>query len=86
MYQDHVMETQFLIGKNFMFAPILELNATARLVTLPYGVRWYRFIFNEKTARVKSWKLGELNISNSIEEQIPMLVREGTVLFMQDTV
>lgn len=43
VYNTTVAETQFLLGRELMFAPIVEKGQTSRLVYFPQGSNWWNF-------------------------------------------
>jgi alpha-glucosidase len=43
VYDDKFQQTQFLIGKNLMVAPIVTKGATNRSVYFPQGDRWFGY-------------------------------------------
>ena len=53
MYTDDVIETQFLIGKSLMVAPIVQFGAVTRKVYFPSDQEsWYMFKINSTTGNV----------------------------------
>lgn len=43
VYFDNTQQTQFLIGKNLMVAPIVTKGATNRSVYFPAGDHWFGY-------------------------------------------
>lgn len=71
------VEDAFLLGDDLMVCPILEDGARQRQVTLPKG-RWYSFWNNAVFDGA-----GQVNVDAPLE-QIPLLVRAGTILPMEE--
>jgi len=68
---------QFMIGENLLVAPVLSETETTKHVYLPEG-GWYEFNTN------KFYKGNQLYIIDVPLEMIPMFVREGGIIPMQE--
>jgi len=68
---------QFLWGKGFMIAPILDDNTNSRGVYFP-GNKWYNYYTNEAIDG-ETWQVIETD-----ESTIPLFVRDGTILIEQE--
>jgi alpha-glucosidase (family GH31 glycosyl hydrolase) len=78
-YLDDVVDTQFMIGPNFLAAPIVEQGQTSRKVYLPEG-NWYYFHTGIKYAS------GTHLIENvGLTDMVPLFLKEGVVMYKQDT-
>jgi alpha-glucosidase (family GH31 glycosyl hydrolase) len=69
-FNDDIAETQFMIGEELMFAPIVTENVTYRSVYFPIGSNWYDY----QTGRM--YKSGDLvAIQNALNQTIPVFLR-----------
>lgn len=79
VFTDEVAETQFIIGAELMLAPVVKENTTFRSVYFPAGVNWYDF------GSGRLYKGGDLvAVQNQITDAVPIFLREGTGLLMQN--
>ena len=67
---------QFLWGRGFMIAPILEENSNSRGVYFP-GSKWYNYYNN------KEIQGGTFQQVNALDTEIPLFVRDDTILVEQ---
>ena len=67
---------QFLWGRGFMIAPILEDNSNSRGVYFP-GSKWYNYYNN------KEIQGGTFQQVNALDTEIPLFVRDDTILVEQ---
>jgi len=66
----------YLFGNEFLVAPMITPNATARQVYLPAG-NWFDFWTNEQHAGGKT-----ITWTNNQQAQMPLFVREGAIVPM----
>lgn len=78
-YNDETVETQFIIGKELMVAPILNGGANRRSVYFPAESNWYNFYSGE---RYSGSNVTE--ITNSITDYVPIFLLEGAGVAIQD--
>lgn len=75
-----MIETQFLIGKGLMSAPLLEEGKTKRTVYFPTGDSWFNFHTGEEHTS------GSLAlIENQLTDLVPLFLRNGYMTFRQNT-
>jgi alpha-glucosidase len=73
------VEDQFMLGRDLLVAPVLWEGATQRTIHLPPGV-WYEL----ETGRRRE---GPASITLAVDQgSLPVLAREGTLLFRQPAV
>ena len=77
MLNEDVLETQFLIGKNIMSAPIVEKGIEQRTVYFP-ETTWFELNFG-KEYKPKS----VASITNKPKDLVPLFIRCGSILFTQ---
>jgi alpha-D-xyloside xylohydrolase len=68
------LQHTYLFGNEFLVAPMITPNATARLVYLPAG-NWIDFWTNERHVGGKN-----LNWTNNQQAQMPLFVRDGAIV------
>jgi alpha-glucosidase len=73
------IDTQFMIGENILVSPVLEAGSKTRFMYLPSG-EWYDFWTREKIAGGK-WIDAKAPL-----DMIPVFIREGAVVPMQQVV
>jgi alpha-glucosidase len=70
------IQNQFMFGKDFVVAPVLEPGTTSREVTLPTGI-WYEYFSGE------TYGAGTHKLDITIED-IPIFVRGGSIIPIYD--
>lgn len=77
-YRREVIESQFLIGKDLIVIPILDIDYTVR-----YGYLPSKYIFYDYHSGKKVDLRGYISLSNEINEKVPVYVRGGSVIMSQ---
>ena len=73
------METQLLIGRSLMSAPVVESGVKQRSIYFP-GDSWFNLHSEEEH------KKGSLTqIINELTDPVPLFLRNGWLTFMQNT-
>jgi alpha-D-xyloside xylohydrolase len=72
----HCIGDQYMFGPNLMVCPVYTYKATSRAVYFPAGTNWYNFETGEYIIGGKA-----INVAAPYE-QIPLFVREGSILPM----
>jgi alpha-glucosidase (family GH31 glycosyl hydrolase) len=79
LFQQEIMESQLLIGRVLMSAPIVEQGQTSRTVFFP-GEGWFDLHTGEE------YKGGSLSkIEVELTDAVPLFVRKGYLVFLQDS-
>ena len=65
---------EYMLGPDFLVAPVTDQGVTSRMVYLPVGADWYNFWTNVKLAGGQS-----VTVAAPID-QIPVFVRAGSIL------
>ena len=73
------IDTQFMVGENILVSPVMEAGSTSRWMYLPNG-EWYNFWTREKLAG------GKWMDAKAPMDQIPLFIRAGAVIPMQQIV
>ena len=66
--------TEYMFGPSLLVAPVLHQGQTSREVYLPAGTDWYNYWTNEKLTG------GQTVTVQAPVDQIPLFVREGSIL------
>lgn len=78
--EDDISETQFMIGQELMFAPVLEQGTNNRSVYFPEN--WYDFYNGEF---INGTNQSTRVIENKFTDSIPLFIREDYGVFVQNT-
>ncbi len=73
------IDTQFMVGENILVSPVMEAGSTTRWMYLPGG-DWYDFWTRSKVTGGK-WMEAKAPV-----DQIPLFIRAGAVIPMQQSV
>lgn len=79
-YRREVMETQFLIGKDLIVIPILDINYKVR-----YGYLPSKYIFYDYHSGKKVDLKGYISLANELNEKVPVYMRGGSVIMSQSS-
>jgi alpha-glucosidase len=78
------IDDAFMLGDALLVAPIFEGGATSRNIVLPRG-DWYNFWQNDDVASERMFYKGPGKVEVAVSiERIPVLVRAGTILPMEE--
>lgn len=79
-FSEDAAETQFLLGSELMFAPVVTQNVTYRAVYFPAGANWFDFFTGRR------YTGGDLvAVENQLTDPIPLFIREGYGVAYQRT-
>lgn len=80
LYLDDNQDSQMLIGKSLLVAPIYKDNTNIRTVYLPKKTSWYNL-------EGKKYQGGlRYTIQSNLREVAPTFLREGSILFLNNVV
>ena len=72
-------EGQFLVGEELLITPVLEANSLLAKGVFPLGVRWYDYFTG------KDYESGINYIYNSADSFVPTFIKEGNIIFYQNS-
>jgi alpha-glucosidase (family GH31 glycosyl hydrolase) len=83
VYDEKIMNEQFLIGSDLMVTPILYENETSTKAYFPTG-RWFNFYSGEITQNSGDTPNMQ-TVVNPLPLPPPLFIREGTLMYIQNT-
>lgn len=72
-------EAQFLVGEELLIIPVLVENSVLAKGVFPLGVRWYDYFTG------KNYESGIKYIYNRADSFVPTFIKEGSIIFYQNT-
>jgi alpha-glucosidase (family GH31 glycosyl hydrolase) len=78
-YEDEIVETQFMLGPDVLITPLLGEGEFDRQAYFPQG-NWYDI------HKGYLFEAGTQTVVNFPEERVPLFIKEGAIVFLQDTV